>query len=1155
MENLKWRYVIFVLVIIIAHFISKFDRLNFTYLNQGNGSAMNDSKIGKDGDLESKEESDNPEEFSKYFILISKRITDNNSSYSMNYQKIEFEKSLNSFSRQKLQKNNLDWIFRGPSNVGGRTRGLVIDPDDAQFNTWFAGAASGGLWKTEDGGLTWTNLSQNLTNLNISALEMANSNHNVLYAGTGESFPGSTGMSGNGIWKSEDRGQTWSQLQSTATNLDFAYVNRVAILPTNENVILAATETGILKSADGGLTWYKKYNSDYGVEDIEIDQTNNNVAFAGEYLYGILKSEDGGETWNLVSKGMELGTRYELSISPVNHNWVYASVNVSSSVSRVYVSTDNGATWNRFNDSQNFLSSQGDYDNTIQADPYNMDEAYVGGVDIWKLKFNGSVTTTDPVVLSAYTVNTDFLDFINFGGDFLQGGMSTKEGNNLTSTDWVPVEIRFGQGLSQLAHRFTVPTQATSGVEAINYTYVDYVAVPFQVWDVKNNRQLMVSFRDQEKDGLFNLYPRTGDAYGQLGREYIFVNSVEYSLTPDPAIAVKGGHLYKNLYMFWPSLEENSNWDPVNLPDSKIVVDCDSIQLYSGEKTSIADSYGSFGGPNGYDQTAGIGKDAIPGLHPDHHNLKVIPIGDGNVKIIDANDGGLGISMDNGLTFTQLPNNYLTTQFYGIAKHPTKNEYMGGMQDNGTWRSPAGEDANSDSKYLFQLGGDGFECIWNVKNPLLLLGSLYYNNIKLSRNGGASWINVAGIDASDGPFITKLSVSKEDPDLVFALGSTGIYRSANFGTSWSKKNINTNWTIDNYISSAHKVEVSQANGNIVWAGGGMAKDFGLQMQVSVDEGLKFNPVNDYTLVKMDAYISGLATHPFEDSTAFVMFSLSNLPKVLKTKDLGQTWEDISGFGTNTSSSNGFPDVMVHCLVVMPYNPDIIWVGTEIGLFESDNGGESWHYSNNGLPPVAIYQMKVFGDQVVLATHGRGIWSVTIPELLKVPFISEFKQKTGKDLLVTAKLYFVFDSVEVYLNNLKVNTLTNNTIGNNQITVSVDKGGKYWSRIRAYKDGVAYFSNTMDLQVTLTSTQLMEETSDNITIFPNPANKILNFKLDENYKMFNIEICTINGSRIFTSKFENQGMNSLNTEFLPEGAYFINLFYDNRKSSKTIIIKH
>lgn len=1099
---------------------------------------------------------DKPDMFTQYFKDITTRIGEQKSGYKMNYKTVELEKARLSAKKSLKHAETLNWIQRGPSNVGGRSRALIVDPDDNTHNTWFAGAVSGGMWKTTDGGATWQLLSDDI--LNISWMAMAASNHNIIYTGTGESFPGGTYMVGNGIWKSTDRGVNWVQLSNTATNTDFEYVNRIIIDPANENIVLAATEAGIFKSNNGGATWIKVYSSNNGVEHLVADPTNFNVLFGGENTLGILRSTNAGNSWTVSNAGIEAGTRYEIAVSPVDHNNVFVSGDISETASKVYISNDNGLSWKRFNDSQNFLGGQGEYDNTLAAHPYNADEVFVGGVDIWKLKFNGSLATSAPLIMNCYPVNTSFLTFVNFGGDFLGGGMSSTEGTSVTTSSWVPVEIRFGPGLKQKAHRFIVPDSATSGVPAADYTYVDYEYVPFQVWDVKNNRQLMVSFRDQEKDGIFNLYERTSDVYGKLGREYMFVQAIPYDSTaPNSNIisSTTGGHLYKTLYMFWPGLAPGETWTPDNLPTSKIVVDYGTVTLYNGVKTIVADAYDNYSGPNNYDQNAGFGKTVIPGLHPDHHNITIIPSGNGNFKMIEANDGGLAVSNDNGVTITQVPTNYITTQFYGVAKNPTKNEYIGGMQDNGTWRSPSNVDASVSTRYLFQIAGDGFECLWHTANPLIILGSIYNNSIRRTSNGGTTWVKSSGITTDDGPFITKLSASRENPDLVFAVSNAGVYRSTNFGLTFSNKLISTNWTINNTVSSSHHVEVSLSNGNIVWAGGGMAKSSGLQMQVSTDQGLTFSPVADYSDGAMNAFISGLATHPTEDSTAYVLFSISNAPKVLRTKNLGVSWEDISGFGSNSESSNGFPDVIVNSLLVMPHNPEIIWVGTDIGLFETIDNGLSWHIANNGLPPVSVYQMKISGDQVVIATHGRGIWSVTIPEIINAPIVSTFSQVENLNLSISADLKVNYDSVQIYTDYARYGVVTGTVIGNNTFSVSVGSYGNHATYIIGYMNGLAYKSNTKYGYFSPSAFGIDEISETGRTeIYPNPASDFFRFDLDAKYKKYQVEIFTLSGQKVLSRENNNVVNNIVDVGFLPGGTYVVNFYFNDKKTTKKLIIK-
>ena len=1096
---------------------------------------------------------DKPDLFTKYFKDITTKLGEDESAYKMNYQTVEFNKALVNSSKLKTNKTLLPWIQRGPANIGGRTRAILVDPDDATHNTWFAGSATGGIWKTTDGGNNWLNLSDNFTNLSVNALAMAQSNSNIIFAGTGESFPGGTYLKGNGIWKSVDKGINWVQLLSTSTNEEFAYINRLIIDPTDENTIIAPTEKGIFKSIDGGSSWLKTYNSTLGIEDLKANPTDFNNLFAGENSVGILKSNDAGDSWAVSSSGIGHGKRFEVTVSEVDPNYIYTSVEVSNTESSIYFSNDNGINWKRYNDTENFLGGQGGYDNAITPHPYIADEVFVGGVNIWKVKFNGSETVSTPEILKAYTVNTSFLSFINYGGPYLGGGMSADDGTNLEPTDWVSVEIRFGPGISQKAHRFTVPDGSTSGVPASSYTYEEYIDVPFEVWDITNNVQLMVSFRDQESDGLFNLYERTGDIWGLLGREYIFVNSVNYNeTTPDANISTTGGHLFKNLYMFWPTLTEGEHWTPDNLPISKIVVEYGTISLMSGIKTSIANAY-SWDGPNSYNQSAGFGNTIIPGLHPDHHNITIIPTGDPNFLMIDANDGGFGFSNDNGIDINQMPNNYITTQFYGVAKHPTENEYFGGMQDNGTWQSPDGEDASSTSHYFFRIGGDGFEALWNAEDPNLMLGSIYNNSIKRSTNKGLTWSNTTGITTGDGPFITRLSVSKENPDLTFAVRNSGLYRSLNFGLTWSKITISNNWAIDNIVSSSHNVEVSLANGKIVWAGGGMATDFGLQIQVSSDYGNTFSALNDFDLVSLDSYTSGIATHPTEENTAYVLFSLSDAPKILRTTDLGNSWTDISGFGTGDESNNGFPDVVTHCLLVMPHNPNILWVGTDIGLFESVDNGISWHIANNGLPPVSVYDMHIVGDQVVVATHGRGIWSVDILEIDNAPYISSFEHNGINTFEISSDFKVSYDSVQVFVNNLYEKTIITPSIGINNIGININviPGNTYSSYIIGHISDQEFNSNIIELLANTNS--ISNNSNSNLKVYPNPSSGIFYFEFEELSTNFIMNIYNIKGQKVYSKKETNNKRNILDLSSLKKGSYFLQIVSDNKKYSKIIQI--
>jgi hypothetical protein len=680
--------------------------------------------------------------------------------------------------------------------------------------------------------------------------------------------------------------------------------------------------------------------------------------------------------------------------------------------------------------------------------------------------------------------------------------METGDKNNATnleSTDWASVEVRFGPGIKQMAHRFTVGGVGP-GVPAADYIYADYVEVPFQVWDVTNNRQLMASFRDQEEDGTFNLIERDPDD-DTKGREYLFVNAVAYDpANPSSDIAKNGGHSYKQLYFFWPTLAAGGSFDPNALPVSKISIQYGSVNLEKGTTLNVSDAYGSISGRNTYNQGAGIGGTLIPGLHPDHHALEIVPIDQAkdSFLIVNGNDGGLAISKNSGVTFNQLPNNYITTQFYGVAKKPGANEFIGGMQDNGTWRSQAGQEATSASHYLFQIGGDGFECMWHYSDPDKIIGSVYYNAFKRTTNGGASWSTAtSGITTDDGPFITRVSSHKNTPDNLYAVGKGGIYKSTSFGATWVNKPITTGWlgTNGTAVSSQHCVEVSLANENIVWAGAAMAEDFGFRIFVSTNQGESFTAVPDFTDVEMSGYISGIATHPYEDSTAYILFSFAGEPKVLRTKNLGQTWEDISGFVGTTSSTNGFPDVVTHSLIVLPNDPSTIWVGTDIGLFESNDDGASWHYADNGIPAVSIYDMFVQDNKVVIGTHGRGIWTASIDELNYIPSITA-TYAGQKTITTSVNFVEVVDSAEIFVDNVYANTLTTVIAGANNINAQITEPGNHVVYAVGYKNDKPYKSNNALVAVSF-NPELVELTKPETNVIR------INANLQENYDSLQI----------------------------------------------------
>jgi hypothetical protein len=150
-------------------------------------------------------------EVDKYFKGIRTKFGEDESNYPANYLMLELEKAKQN-RRTFKSDDTINWVLRGPGNVGGRTRAVVVDVSDPTHNTWFAGSATGGAWKTTDGGASWVNISEDIPYHAISTLVQSPSEPNVLFIGTGESFPGSIQTTGGGVFKSTDKGESWTQL-------------------------------------------------------------------------------------------------------------------------------------------------------------------------------------------------------------------------------------------------------------------------------------------------------------------------------------------------------------------------------------------------------------------------------------------------------------------------------------------------------------------------------------------------------------------------------------------------------------------------------------------------------------------------------------------------------------------------------------------------------------------------------------------------------------------------------------------------------------------------------------------------------------------------------------------------------------------------------
>ncbi|REC62779.1 hypothetical protein DRF65_08120 [Chryseobacterium pennae] len=465
-------------------------------------------------------------------------------------------------------------------------------------------------------------------------------------------------------------------------------------------------------------------------------------------------------------------------------------------------------------------------------------------------------------------------------------------------------------------------------------------------------------------------------------------------------------------------------------------------------------------------------------VHPDQHGIvcQINPNDSTKFRLLLTNDGGVystQYKINPGETQGDWSAPVIglnTTQFYGADKKNGADAYVAGAQDNGssaTLTAPA----SSTSNYLSLYGGDGFEVLWNYKKTNELLFGSQYNNFRRSEQGVSMNSIFSATNPDNGsaksPFYSKLANANNNPDVVFTVSSSGVWRSLDFGRTWGLTSFtsanNGSWAGSN---SAATVKVSVANPDVVWAGAQVSGGTGStsKINVSKDNGLSFTKTTGSMPTTGTYNISGISASGTNEARAYVLFSVSNQPKVVKTNDFGATWTDISGYSTG-STSTGFPNVPVHSLIEMPFDDRILWAGTDIGIFETVDSGATWSLVTT-MPPVSIWQMKIVNDQVVLATHGRGVWTATIPELttytlpeyVERPLIKSASQVAIHD--TKAKAVFNYDnpqitSLKVFVDNAYMSTISStqaNTDYTFTTTSSLAEGMHTISVLGVYANG-------------------------------------------------------------------------------------------------------
>lgn len=312
----------------------------------------------------------------------------------------EIEKLILSHKNRSAMMAGGNWqpmgSFDVPTNGGGAGRLNCITFHPTDPNIIWVGAPAGGLWKTTDGGLSWTTNTDNLPTLGVNDIAIDPVNANIMYIGTGDQDASDT--YGVGVLKSIDGGLTWNITGLNWTASQGRSIGRVMINPNDNNMIFAGTTSGVFRSTDAGTTWTKVLSTG-SIKDMEFKPGDPTVVYAAGAA-GFYRSVNSGVSFTTIptSAGLPVAStvnRIAIAVTPADPSYVYLlySASSNSGFKGLYLSMDSGSTFTMRSNSPNLLGYDWDgsdtggngwYTLSIAASPTDPNELLVGGVNIWK---------------------------------------------------------------------------------------------------------------------------------------------------------------------------------------------------------------------------------------------------------------------------------------------------------------------------------------------------------------------------------------------------------------------------------------------------------------------------------------------------------------------------------------------------------------------------------------------------------------------------------------------------------------------------------------------------------------------------------------------------------------------------------------------------
>jgi photosystem II stability/assembly factor-like uncharacterized protein len=849
------------------------------------------------------------------------------------------------------------------SPVSGRLNAIATHP--ANPNIVYAGGAQGGVWKTTNalsGKPTWTPLTDHEASLAVGAIAIDPVNPDIVYVGTGEANRSCDSYYGQGVLRSADGGLTWTLLGNTGSPFNnpgpFSgkSISKILIDPTTagstmSTTIWAATTIGVF---------------DGGTDPACQTPSGPNV--------GLWRSSDSGQTWQLQNVPAGLGgaiSVQDAALDPTNSNILYAAVRSTG----VFKST-------------NAKAAAAVYANTANGFPLGSTATPLRRINV------GIGGAAAAGVLYAAIEN-------GAAGDRLWGLFKTTNGG----ASWGHVD----DGANGTA-TFAV-ADADPGPGTLLLVQVTRVSgAPFVTDGTWTNRRLLITpgvgtsatlsrsiFRVDDADHLFLTTSSTGGvASGRfsVGNYPVYCDGqcfYDMTISVDPADGT-GGRIYVggNPHNFSPNAAPNVNEAPCNVFVTGSCRRHSNWRSDDGGRTWASISQGN--GVSG-------------SLHTDDHAYAFGADG----SVYDGNDGGIWRSGDRGTSWTSMNTDIVITQFQGVALHPTSNVVIGGTQDNGTnLRDPS---LQAPPAWFHADFGDGGMAVIDQSTPARMFHTYFNQAFNLmgparSDNGGAggpgSWPFVGayfgygpqyynGMDPTDPvSFYAPLTQHPAFTPNVIYFGSNRIYRSPDprpfiftdppappsaQPKSWkavspaltkapsSPAYLTWIGVVPTLVNGKEVLYSGATDGRI--AASSTVDGSGVATWIAIDKA----PLPNRAVTQVWPLGSDTT-----GNTVYATFSGFNGATPAQP---GHVFKSTNGLGaaTWTDISGDLPDIPTNAIAI-DEKTGTIYVGNDIGVFQTLDGGAHWTHLDNGMPNVAVFGLAIDKNgRLVAATHGRGMFEL------------------------------------------------------------------------------------------------------------------------------------------------------------------------------------